>query len=87
MAGSLVRAAGLPELATTSLAEYAEVALRLARDRDEHARLRARLAGSRFTCPLFDAEQSCRHLEAAFRAMWERHESGLPPAAFAVPKR
>ena len=84
VAGSLVRAAGLPDLAVASLAEYEALALRLAGQPDALAAVRARLAAGRERAPLFDSERSCRNLEAAFRTMWERSVAGLPPAAFAV---
>ena len=44
VAGSLLRAAGLPELATASLPDYEALALALARDPERLAGLRARLA-------------------------------------------
>ena len=84
VAGSLLRAAGLPELITSSLAEYEATALALARDADRLAALRARLAAGRDTCALFATDRFRRHLEAAYVAMWERQQRGEPPAAFAV---
>jgi predicted O-linked N-acetylglucosamine transferase (SPINDLY family) len=84
VAGSLLRAAGLPELVTASLAEYEALALRLARDRDLLASLRGRLARDRATCPLFDTARFTRHIEAAYTTMRERAERGEPPQGFAV---
>jgi protein O-GlcNAc transferase len=34
--------------------------------------------------PLFDTARFTANLEAAYRAMWERHQRGLPPESFAV---
>ena len=84
VAGSLLRAAGLGELVTTSLAEYEAVALRLAREPEVLARLRARLAENRQTCPLFDTARFTRNLEAAYRQMSETSRAGRPPTGFAV---
>lgn len=84
VAASLVRAAGLPDLVTGSLDEYADVALRLAREPAALREVRERLERNRATCPLFDAERSCKALERAFETMWERNEAGLAPAHFAV---
>ena len=84
VAASLLRSVGLPELATTSLADYAELALRLARSPEELAALRLRLEASRSSAPLFDAERFTRHLESAWRTMHERRLRGLPPEGFAV---
>ena len=69
VAGSLLHAAGLPELATSTLAEYEALALRLAESPEELAALRARLAGDRRELPLYDTPRFTRDLEAAFEWM------------------
>jgi protein O-GlcNAc transferase len=84
VAGSLLRAIGLPELITTSLAEYEELVLRLARDPGLLALFRARLQANRKTSGLFDGGRFARSLEQAYAAMWEIHASGQSPRAFAV---
>ena len=84
VAASLLHAAGLPELVTGSLADYESLALRLARDPSALAALKLRLVQTREAVPLFDATRFTRHLEAAYVAMYERYQRGLPPAAFAV---
>jgi predicted O-linked N-acetylglucosamine transferase (SPINDLY family) len=84
VAGSLLRAVGLPELITTSLEEYQAVALRLARDPNLLAHVRSKLAESRKTSPLFDARQFARNLERAYITMREINASGQQPRPFAV---
>jgi predicted O-linked N-acetylglucosamine transferase (SPINDLY family) len=84
MAGSLLRAAGVPELVTHSLDDYAAVALRLARDPAALSGIRARLVANRDRCPLFDTDRFRRHLEAGYQAMWDRCQRGEPPAELAV---
>jgi len=84
VAGSLLRAVGLPELATHSREEYEVLALRLALDPPLLTGLRARLAHNRLTCPLFDTARFARNLEAAYRRMQQCRVDGLMPAAFAV---
>jgi protein O-GlcNAc transferase len=84
VAGSLLKAVGLDELVTTSLVEYEAVALRLTRDAAELASLRERLARNRRTYPLFDTARYTRHLEAAYRKMYEIGAEGQPPTAFSV---
>ena len=84
MAGSLLHAAGLPELVTHSLEDYEALALRLARDSEAHAGFRVRLAMNRTTCPLFDTDRFRRHIEAAYTTMWERWQRGEPPQDFGV---
>jgi predicted O-linked N-acetylglucosamine transferase (SPINDLY family) len=84
VAASLLKAIGLPELITEDLAEYEALALALARDPARLAAIKSKLWRNRGTEPLFDTARFTRHLEAAYRAMWERQQAGLPPASFAV---
>ena len=84
-AASIVRAAGLPELATSTLAEYEALALRLATRPAELAALRLRLQQNRAACPLHDTPAYTRHLEAAYTRMAQRWQSGQPPQSFDVP--
>ena len=85
VAGSIVTAAGLPELATDSLADYTAMAIRLGRHPEELAALRRRLQDSLPTMPLFDTPQMARDLEAAFTAVWQRHRDGQPPQHVSLP--
>lgn len=82
VAASLVHAAGLPELAVDTAADYAEMALELARDPQRMAALRTRLAESRATCPLFDTAGYTRRVEEALAEMHRRAQSGLTPQHF-----
>ena len=84
VAGSLLTAVGLPELITTSLADYESEALALARDPARLGALRDRLAANRLTAPLFDTPRYVRNYEAALVRMVEMREAGQAPTAFAV---
>ena len=84
VAASLLKAVGLPELVTDSLADYETLALRLARDDSLRRRFRARLEQNRLTCPLFDAERFRQHLEAAYQTMWGLWQRGESPRSFSV---
>ena len=84
-ATSIVRAAGLPELATSTLAEYEALALRLVTRPAELVALRLRLQQNRAACPLHDTPAYTRHLEAAYTRMAQRWQSGQPPQSFDVP--
>jgi predicted O-linked N-acetylglucosamine transferase (SPINDLY family) len=84
VAASLLSAVGLPELITRSLADYEALALKLATDPALMASVRAKLARNRETYPLFDTPRLTQAIEAAYKTMWERHQSGLAPASFAV---
>ena len=85
VAASVLTAIGLPELITRSREEYEHLALRLAREPDLLASSKAKLAHNRETHPLFDTARYTRHLEAAYRIMWERQQNGEKPESFAVP--
>lgn len=82
MSGSLLHAVGLPELVAHSLSEYQQLASTLARDPTCLAKLRTKLALNRHTAPLFNTDRFCRHLEALYATMMERHRQGLRPATF-----
>ncbi len=85
VAGSLLRAAGLPELVTADLAAYEALALELATAPRRLAELKQKLARQRTTCSLFDTDRFRRHIEAALVAMVERSRRGEAPASFSVP--
>jgi protein O-GlcNAc transferase len=79
VAASLLNAAGVPELVTTSLAEYEEMAVGLAQDRERLAGFAERLQMNRMTLPLFDAARFARHLEEAYLQMYRRYQAGSAP--------
>ena len=84
VASSLLNAVGLPEMVTTSLADYEALALALARNPARLSAIKARLAGNRERAPLFDSRRFTRHLEAAYTTMWETWQRGEPPRDFSV---
>ena len=84
VAASLLKAIGLPELITTSLADYETLALKLAREPPFLAAIKAKLARNRETYPLFDTARFTRNIEAAYVTMWERHRRCVRPEPFAV---
>jgi predicted O-linked N-acetylglucosamine transferase (SPINDLY family) len=84
VAGSLLHAAGLPELVTHSLEEYESLALKLARDPELLGSYRERLQQNKKSCPLFDCARFTRNLEAAFAKMVDAWRQGRPPEPFMV---
>ncbi|NYZ17079.1 tetratricopeptide repeat protein [Azospirillum sp. RWY-5-1] len=77
--GSLLRAAGLPELVCATPGEYVDRAVALGRDRARTARYRERLAARRESCALFDTPGLVRRLEDLFEAMWDDCRQGRLP--------
>jgi predicted O-linked N-acetylglucosamine transferase (SPINDLY family) len=84
VAASLLGAAGLPELITESAADFEALAVRLARQPAELKSLRDKLAKNKASCALFDTDRFRKHIEAAYRTMWQRWLAGEKPSGFAV---
>ena len=84
VAGSLLRAVGMPELITTDLGDYEALALKLASEPQTLAALRAKLERNRLTYPLFDIDRFRRNIEAAYVHMWSTRQRGGEPESFAV---
>jgi protein O-GlcNAc transferase len=86
VAASLLTAIGLPELIAQTPEEFESIAIELATQPMRLAAIRAKLAEHRATMPLFNTELYTRHLEAAYAAMHQRHQSGLPPDHIRIPE-
>ena len=81
---SLLMAIGLPELVSATGRQYETLAVELAVDRQKLRAIREKLARNRLTKPLFDTRLFTRHLESAYRRMYDRYCAGLAPEHFAV---
>lgn len=79
VAASLLNAVHLPDLIAHSQEEYERIAIDLAKNPDKLAAIKRKLAENRLAAPLFDTPLYARHLEAAYAAMMERYQAGLPP--------
>ncbi len=77
--GSLVRAAGLPELVCATAEEYVERAIALGKDPAALAPLRERLRAGRDACALFDMPSLVQGLEGLYEAMWQAFARGETP--------
>lgn len=77
--GSLVRAAGIPELVCTSAEDYVERAVALAADRATLESYRQRLEANRRTSRLFDTELLVRHIEKLYRDIAADHGANRVP--------
>jgi predicted O-linked N-acetylglucosamine transferase (SPINDLY family) len=87
VAASLLKAVGLPEMVTSTLAEYEALAVALARDPARLAATTQRLAGNRLTAPLFDTVLFAKGLEEGYRQMYERYHAALEPEHIRVTAR
>jgi predicted O-linked N-acetylglucosamine transferase (SPINDLY family) len=79
VAASLLNAVGLPELVTSTQAEYEERAVQLATDPSRLQGIRKKLADNRLSTALFDTQLFARHIESAYLQMYERYQADLPP--------
>jgi predicted O-linked N-acetylglucosamine transferase (SPINDLY family) len=79
VAASLLHAVDMPELVTSTEAEFEELAVELAQDAERCQALHQKLQQNRLSAPLFNSRTFTRHLEASYNAMLERYEAGLPP--------
>lgn len=84
VAASILRSAGLGGLIAASSDEYLNRAIALARDPEMLAAIRSGLHERRATMSLFDTALFTCRLEKAYMTMYERYQSGLPPASFTV---
>ncbi|MBX7199152.1 MAG: tetratricopeptide repeat protein [Rhodospirillaceae bacterium] len=84
VAASVLDAAGLPELVTENMEDFAALAVKLARDKEALASVRKKLADNRTTCALFDTERFRRHIESAYETMVANWRAGKAPAGFTV---
>jgi predicted O-linked N-acetylglucosamine transferase (SPINDLY family) len=78
-AASLLTAVGLPELITTSPADYVSRAVELATNPSKLIALKQVLWANRLTTPLFDTARFTRDLESLYNAMYARNASGCAP--------
>src|SRR5262249_4418312 len=79
VAASLLNAIHLPELITITLEDYERLAIKLATNVENLARIKQTLADNRLTAPLFDTKLFAKHIEAAYSSMYERHIAGVAP--------
>jgi predicted O-linked N-acetylglucosamine transferase (SPINDLY family) len=77
--GSLVRAAGTPELICDSAEDYVRKAIELGNDRKKLAEIKGRLAAGRDSCTLFDTPALIADLEDLYRQMWDEFMAGNLP--------
>ncbi len=81
---SILRTVGLPELITTSLQEYEDLAVRVGLDPDMAENLKQKVRATR-TSPLFDTPMFTRQLEWSYERMWDNYVEGRPAARIDVP--
>jgi predicted O-linked N-acetylglucosamine transferase (SPINDLY family) len=79
VAGSLLKAVGVPDTVCNSVEAYEAKVMELALDAGLRQSVRNRVCAARLTSPLFNGERVARDIEALYGRMWERALAGLPP--------
>jgi predicted O-linked N-acetylglucosamine transferase (SPINDLY family) len=77
---SILSNVGLPELVARDVGQYQRIAVELARDLPRLGELRRTLRARMRNSPLMDGPRFARHVEAAYRRMWQRWCAGQGPA-------
>ena len=85
VAASLLQTIQLPELVTTNVGSYEDVAVRMAEEPQLLAAIKEKLARNRLNSPVFDTPRFVRHLETGYATMLDRFHAGLPPEHIYVP--
>ena len=86
VAASLLNAIGLTELITQTPKAYEALAVELATQPQKLAYIKQKLTNNRLTTPLFDTKRYARNIEAAYAAMFQRYQAGLPPDHITISK-
>ena len=79
VAASLLNAVNVPEIITTSQAEYEALAIELATQPEKLQAIKEKLVTNLPTAPLYDTPLFTRHLESAYQEMYDRYQKGLAP--------
>lgn len=79
MAGSILTAANLPELITTSVEEYESMAIDLGLNSKKLKIIKNKLEESLTESPLYDIELFTRSIEFSFKEIYKRAKNGLKP--------
>ena len=85
MAASLLKAVGLPQLISTSPEQYQSLAIEWGLHPAELAELKHTLMTQAHAQVLFDTPRYVRHLEQAYRIMFDRSRQGQPAAPIRWP--
>jgi tetratricopeptide (TPR) repeat protein len=79
VAASLLNAIELPELITTTQAEYEARAIELASNPEQLKTIKEKLDRNRLTTSLFNTPRFTKHMESAYKKIYERYQANLLP--------
>jgi len=79
MGSSILNSINLPELITTSQKDYEALAIELATNPKKMKLIKDKLAKNLPSAPLYDTPLFTKHLESAYKTIYDRHHEGLEP--------
>ena len=82
VAASLLNAIEMPELITSSIQEYEELAIALGNDHQRVLALKQKLENNKLTTPLFDSSLFTQNIEELFALMFESYYNEMSPTSF-----
>ena len=77
MAASILNSVNLPELITDTQKEYESLAIELATNNKKYIELKSKLVKNLNTEKLFNTLEFSRHIESAYKAMYEKYHNNL----------
>ena len=86
VAGSLLKAVGLPELVAKTEQDYESLILDLATNPSKLIKIKEKLAANRLSKPLFDTEQYTKHLEDGYQQAYQNYFDGKAAQTIIVKK-
>ena len=86
VAGSLLKAVGLPDLVTETEEDYEALIMELATNPKKLAKVKEKLATNRLIQPLFNTELYTKHLENGYLQAYEGYFQGKLPQTIIVPQ-
>ena len=78
VAASLLFSIGLPELVTETLSEYESLAIELAKNPVKLKKIKDKLEKNRLITPLFNSSLFTKHIEQAYKNIYDRYQNDLP---------
>ena len=79
MGASILKAINMPELIASNQNEYESMAIELATNSKKMKEVKEKLSNNIKTAPLFNTAMFTKHLESAYKTIYERHHDGLRP--------
>jgi predicted O-linked N-acetylglucosamine transferase (SPINDLY family) len=78
VAASVLNACNMSNMITTSLTDYAKLAIKIASDQQYYKQIKSQLTSAIQDCLLFDSNQTAKSIEKAYQVIWRNYQSKSP---------